>query len=106
MQLHTDEGCYGSDVKASASYHRPADVKHNVINAGEDHFAFVEIEFKPNRESTDTNVIAKFTMPTASFSRCKSRQIAADGSAQLLPQLDRMKGFTRTIARRLDNALS
>ncbi len=51
-------------------------------------------------------------MPTASFPRCKSREITAsfdggeitsDGGALLLRQLDREMGLTRTIARRLDD---
>ncbi|EWH03931.1 hypothetical protein Q427_00720 [Halomonas sp. BC04] len=52
-------------------------------------------------------------MPTASFPRCKGRQITAsfdggeitsEGGALLLRQLDREMGLTRAIARRLDDA--
>ncbi|WP_276574601.1 MULTISPECIES: hypothetical protein [Halomonadaceae] len=50
MRLHTAEGCHDSEVKAGATYRRQAGVEHNVINAGEGHFAFVEIELKASRE--------------------------------------------------------
>lgn len=35
-----------SDLKAGASYARQAGVEHDVINAGEQDFAFVEVELK------------------------------------------------------------
>lgn len=66
---------------------------------------------EPNPESTATAIMTKCTMSTASFSRCKGRQITAsfdgseitsDGGALLLRQLD---CEIRTIARRLDDAL-
>lgn len=67
----------------------------------------------PNPESTATAAMTKCTMPTASFPRCKGRQVTAsfdggeitsDGGALLLRQLDREMGLTRTIARRLEDA--
>ncbi|MGM0984986.1 MAG: IS1380 family transposase [Pseudomonadota bacterium] len=57
--------------------------------------------------------MTKCTTPTASFPRCKGRQVTAgfdggeitsDGGALLLRQLDREMGLTRAIARRLDDA--
>ena len=33
-------------LTAAVSYFRQAGVEHNVINAGEDEFAFIEVEFK------------------------------------------------------------
>lgn len=54
----------------------------------------------------------KCTMPTASFPRCKGRQILAsfdsgdvtsDGGILLLRQLDREMGLTRSVARRLND---
>ncbi|SFT80862.1 transposase, partial [Halomonas saccharevitans] len=57
--------------------------------------------------------MTKCTTPTASFPRCKGRQVTAgfdggeitsDGGVLLLRQLDREMGLTRTIARRLDDA--
>ncbi len=36
-----------SDLKAGVSYFREAGVEHDVINASEGEFAFVEIELKP-----------------------------------------------------------
>lgn len=50
MRLETTEGDQSSSVKAGESYYRAAGVEHNVINAGEGHFAFVEIEFKSSRQ--------------------------------------------------------
>ncbi len=35
-----------ADLKAGASYARQAGVEHDVINAGEQEFAFVEVELK------------------------------------------------------------
>lgn len=37
-----------ADLKAGRSYYREAGVQHNVINANDFDFAFVEIEFKPH----------------------------------------------------------
>ncbi|MGE4533081.1 cupin domain-containing protein [Halomonas sp.] len=50
MRLQSPEGNHESEVKAGVSYRRLAGVEHNVINAGEGHFAFVEIELKPSWE--------------------------------------------------------
>ncbi|NIC06246.1 cupin domain-containing protein [Billgrantia bachuensis] len=50
MRLHTVEGFHESEVKVGISYRRLAGVEHNVINAGEGYFAFVEIELKASRE--------------------------------------------------------
>ncbi|MBW6391039.1 cupin domain-containing protein [Billgrantia antri] len=50
MRLQTPEGDHESEVKAGVSYRRQAGVEHNVINAGEGQFAFVEIELKVSRE--------------------------------------------------------
>lgn len=50
MRLNTAEGCHESEVKAGVSYRRQAGVEHNVINAGEGQFAFVEIELKASQE--------------------------------------------------------
>lgn len=38
-----------AELKAGVSYFRQAGVEHNVINAGADRFAFVEVEFKQGR---------------------------------------------------------
>ena len=35
-----------AELAAGRSYYRPIGVEHNVINANEDEFAFVEVEFK------------------------------------------------------------
>jgi hypothetical protein len=57
--------------------------------------------------------MTKRTTPTATFPRCKGREITAsfdggeitsDAGALLLRQLDREMGPTRAIARRLDDA--
>nr|MBS0019706.1 IS1380 family transposase [Gammaproteobacteria bacterium] len=57
--------------------------------------------------------MTKCTTPTASFPRCKGRQVTAgfdggeitsDSGVLLLRQLDREMGLTRTIARRLNDA--
>jgi quercetin dioxygenase-like cupin family protein len=37
---------HAADLKAGASYARPVGVEHNVINANDFEFAFVEIEIK------------------------------------------------------------
>jgi quercetin dioxygenase-like cupin family protein len=36
-----------AEMKAGASYNRPVGVEHNVINANDFEYAFVEIELKP-----------------------------------------------------------
>ena len=35
-----------SELRHGAPYFRPAGVEHNVINAGAEDFAFIEVEFK------------------------------------------------------------
>ncbi len=35
-----------SELRHGAPYFRPAGVEHNVINAGAEEFAFIEVEFK------------------------------------------------------------
>ncbi len=35
-----------SELRRAAPYFRPAGVEHNVINAGSEEFAFIEVEFK------------------------------------------------------------
>lgn len=50
MRLETPDGDHRSRVGAGESYQRSAGVEHNVINAGDGDFAFVEIEFKTARE--------------------------------------------------------
>ncbi len=35
-----------SELRHGAPYFRPAGVEHNVINAGSEDFAFIEVEFK------------------------------------------------------------
>ncbi|MBB3140822.1 cupin domain-containing protein [Halomonas organivorans] len=52
MRLETDAGSGQERVSAGVSYRRPAGVEHNVINAGEDAFAFVEIELKGTHEGS------------------------------------------------------
>lgn len=44
LRLESPDGVQASPVKAGMSYRRSAGVEHNVINAGERDFAFVEIE--------------------------------------------------------------
>ncbi len=46
LQLETADGQRISELKAGKSYSRAAGVEHNVINANEFDFAFVEIELK------------------------------------------------------------
>lgn len=46
LQLDTPEGQRMSELKLGQSYSRAAGVEHNVINANEFDFAFVEIELK------------------------------------------------------------
>jgi quercetin dioxygenase-like cupin family protein len=47
-RLRLEDGKAGSaaDLVAGRSYYRPVGVEHNVINANEYEFAFVEVEFK------------------------------------------------------------
>lgn len=53
MRLQTSDGSHESSVKAGETYQRPTGVEHNVINAGKEHFAFVEIEFKFSQQLTN-----------------------------------------------------
>lgn len=46
MRLQTRDGTKDSSVNAGVTYARQAGVEHNVINAGDAHFAFVEVELK------------------------------------------------------------
>lgn len=46
LQLETAEGQRISELKTGQSYGRPAGVEHNVINANDYEFVFVEIELK------------------------------------------------------------
>lgn len=46
LQLESAEGRRISALKFGQSYCRPAGVEHNVINANEHEFAFLEIELK------------------------------------------------------------
>ena len=48
-KLQIDDGKESrfADMKAGASYTRPVGVEHNVINANDFEYAFVEIELKP-----------------------------------------------------------
>ncbi len=46
LQLETPEGQRISELKTGQSYSRSAGVEHNVINANEYEFVFVEIELK------------------------------------------------------------
>ncbi len=49
LLLETAEGNVRADLKAGQSYTRNEGVEHNVINANDYEFAFVEIELKPGR---------------------------------------------------------
>lgn len=44
LLLETTEGENTAELKAGQCYFRPAGVEHNVINANEGEFSFVEIE--------------------------------------------------------------
>ena len=46
LRLQEGEGVRDAALKAGASYARPAGVSHNVINANDHEFRFVEIELK------------------------------------------------------------
>lgn len=46
LQLETPEGERISELRTGLSYFRPAGVEHNVINANDYEFIFVEIELK------------------------------------------------------------
>ena len=46
LKLETPDGTQTAELKQGASYNRDAGVEHDVINAGDGPFAFVEIELK------------------------------------------------------------
>ena len=46
LLLKTKDGDSVSDLTAGKSYFRKAGVEHNVVNAGDDEFVFIEIEMK------------------------------------------------------------
>jgi len=46
LQLETAEGSSFAELVAGVSYARNAGVEHDVINAGEEEFVFVEVEAK------------------------------------------------------------
>jgi len=47
LQLEDGKDSHIADLIAGRSYARPVGVEHNVINANDFEFAFVEIELKP-----------------------------------------------------------
>ena len=46
LRLETPDGERESNLKIGQSYTRPAGVEHNVVNANDHEFVFVEIELK------------------------------------------------------------
>ena len=46
LKLLTNDGESFADLKAGVPYFRPAGVEHDVINATDGEYAFIEIEFK------------------------------------------------------------
>jgi quercetin dioxygenase-like cupin family protein len=46
LRLQTPQGVFDNPLTAGQSYTRLTGVEHNVINAGEHEFVFVEIELK------------------------------------------------------------
>ena len=46
LLLETSDGNNIAELKAGQSYYRPAGVEHNVVNANEFEFFFVEIELR------------------------------------------------------------
>lgn len=48
LLLETNNGSNASELKAGQSYYRPEGIEHNVINANDFEFYFVEIELRPN----------------------------------------------------------
>jgi beta-alanine degradation protein BauB len=46
LKIETKDGESISELKAGQSYYRPAGIEHNVINANDFYFAFVEVELK------------------------------------------------------------
>ncbi|MFT3805000.1 MAG: cupin domain-containing protein [Burkholderiaceae bacterium] len=51
LRLETPQGVIDSELVAGRSYARPAGVEHNVINANDGEFVFVEIELKSTAQS-------------------------------------------------------
>ena len=46
LQLESSNGTSFADLTAGKSYYRPIGVEHDVINANDYEFVFVEVEFK------------------------------------------------------------
>ena len=46
LQLESSNGTSFADLTAGRSYYRPIGVEHDVINANDYEFVFVEVEFK------------------------------------------------------------
>jgi quercetin dioxygenase-like cupin family protein len=46
LQLESSNGTNFADLMAGRSYYRPIGVEHDVINANDYEFVFVEVEFK------------------------------------------------------------
>ena len=46
LQLETGKETHFADLTAGRSYYRPLGVEHDVINANDYEFVFVEVEFK------------------------------------------------------------
>jgi quercetin dioxygenase-like cupin family protein len=46
LQAETSTGNVEMDLHAGQSYTRPVGVEHNIVNAGEGEFAFIEVELK------------------------------------------------------------
>ena len=46
LLLETSDGNNIAELKAGQSYYRPAGVEHNVVNANEFEFFFIEIELR------------------------------------------------------------
>ena len=46
LRLETADGETAASLKAGQSYYRPTGIEHNVINANDYAFSFVEIELK------------------------------------------------------------
>lgn len=47
LLLESKDGEQFAELTAGQSYYRPAGVEHNVVNANEYEFVFIEIELKP-----------------------------------------------------------
>ena len=46
LRLETKDGAHPAELRAGLSYAREAGVEHNVVNANDYEFAFVEVEFR------------------------------------------------------------